>query len=283
MQNIPLLLALVFIVSGIAFKFGAVPFHMWVPDVYQGAPTAVTLFLGSVPKLAAVAMLMRVLAETLGDARPGWAQMLMVFGLLSVFLGNIIAIAQFNLKRMLAYSTISHMGFILVAALTGEGGGYTAVLFYTITYALMAAGGFAVLILLSCEGFEAQTLDDLKGLNDRNPWYAFIMMVLLFSMAGIPPTVGFYAKLLVIQSVVQAGYIWPAIFMVVMSVIGAFYYLRAIKMMYFDKPDQDVPVLNAELDFNIVLGVNGVLMLLLGLFPSILIGICTSALAASSL
>ncbi len=283
MQNIPLLLALVFIVSGIAFKFGAVPFHMWVPDVYQGAPTAVTLFLGSVPKLAAVAMLMRVLAETLGDARPGWAQMLMVFGLLSVFLGNIIAIAQFNLKRMLAYSTISHMGFILVAALTGEGGGYTAVLFYTITYALMAAGGFAVLILLSREGFEAQTLDDLKGLNDRNPWYAFIMMVLLFSMAGIPPTVGFYAKLLVIQSVVQAGYIWPAIFMVVMSVIGAFYYLRAIKMMYFDKPDQDVPVLNAELDFNIVLGVNGVLMLLLGLFPSILIGICTSALAASSL
>ena len=283
MQNIPLLLALVFIVSGIAFKFGAVPFHMWVPDVYQGAPTAVTLFLGSVPKLAAVAMLMRVLAETLGDAGPGWAQMLMVFGLLSVFLGNIIAIAQFNLKRMLAYSTISHMGFILVAALTGEGGGYTAVLFYTITYALMAAGGFAVLILLSREGFEAQTLDDLKGLNDRNPWYAFIMMVLLFSMAGIPPTVGFYAKLLVIQSVVQAGYIWPAIFMVVMSVIGAFYYLRAIKMMYFDKPDQDVPVLNAELDFNIVLGVNGVLMLLLGLFPSILIGICTSALAASSL
>lgn len=283
MQNIPLLLALVFIVSGIAFKFGAVPFHMWVPDVYQGAPTAVTLFLGSVPKLAAVAMLMRVLAETLGDARPGWAQMLMVFGLLSVFLGNIIAIAQFNLKRMLAYSTISHMGFILLAALTGEGGGYTAVLFYTITYALMAAGGFAVLVLLSREGFEAQTLDDLKGLNDRNPWYAFIMMVLLFSMAGIPPTVGFYAKLLVIQSVVQTGYIWPAIFMVVMSVIGAFYYLRAIKMMYFDKPEQDVPVLKAELDFNIVLGVNGVLMLLLGLFPSILIGICTSALAASSL
>ncbi len=282
LENIPLLFALVFIVAGIAFKFGAVPFHMWVPDVYQGAPTAVTMFLGSVPKLAALAMLLRVLAESMGAAQPGWAQLLLVFGLLSVFLGNLIAIAQFNLKRMLAYSTIAHMGFILLGALTGTTEGYSAALFYTITYAMMAAGGFAILILLGREGFEAETLDDLKGLNERNPWYAFIMMVFLFSMAGIPPTVGFYAKLSIIQAVMQAEYLWPAVFMVVMSVIGAYYYLRAIKMMYFDKPEQTAPI-QAELDFSVLISVNGVLMVLLGLFPSALMGICSAAMVASRL
>lgn len=282
LENIPLLFALVFIVAGIAFKFGAVPFHMWVPDVYQGAPTAVTMFLGSVPKLAALAVLLRVLAESMGAAQLGWAQLLLVFGLLSVFLGNLIAIAQFNLKRMLAYSTIAHMGFILLGALTGTTEGYSAALFYTITYAMMAAGGFAILILLGREGFEAETLDDLKGLNERNPWYAFIMMTFLFSMAGIPPTVGFYAKLSIIQSVMQAGYLWPAVFMVVMSVIGAYYYLRAIKMMYFDKPEQTAPI-RAELDFNVLISVNGVLMVLLGLFPSALMGICSAAMVASRL
>lgn len=282
LENIPLLFALVFIVAGIAFKFGAVPFHMWVPDVYQGAPTAVTMFLGSVPKLAALAMLLRVLAESMGAAQPGWAQLLLVFGLLSVFLGNLIAIAQFNLKRMLAYSTIAHMGFILLGAMTGTTEGYSAALFYTITYAMMAAGGFAILILLGREGFEAETLDDLKGLNERNPWYAFIMMVFLFSMAGIPPTVGFYAKLSIIQAVMQAGYLWPAVFMVVMSVVGAYYYLRAIKMMYFDKPEQTAPI-KAELDFNVLISVNGVLMVLLGLFPSALMGVCSAAMVASRL
>lgn len=282
MQNLPLLFALVFVVAGISFKFGAVPFHMWVPDVYQGAPTAVTLFLGSVPKVAALAMLLRVLAESLGVANPAWAQMLLVFGLLSVFLGNIVAIAQFNLKRMLAYSTIAHMGFILLGSLSGSMEGYSAALFYTITYAMMAAGGFAILILLGKEGVEAETLDDIKGLNERSPWYAFIMMLLLFSMAGIPPTVGFYAKLSIIQAVMQAGYLWPAIIMVVMSVIGAFYYLRAIKMMYFDKPDNAEPI-TAEADFNILLGVNGVLMLVLGLFPGTLMGICSAAMVASQL
>jgi NADH-quinone oxidoreductase subunit N len=282
LENIPLLLALVFIVAGIAFKFGAVPFHMWVPDVYQGAPTAVTMFLGSVPKLAALAMLLRVLAESLGLARPGWAQMLLVFGLLSVFLGNLVAIAQFSVKRMLAYSTISHMGFILLGALTGTTEGYSAALFYTVTYALMATGGFAILILLGRKGFDAETLDDLKGLNERNPWYAFIMLLLMFSMAGVPPTVGFYAKLSIIQTVMHAGYLWPAIFMVVMSVIGAFYYLRAIKMMYFDKPDNDAPI-TAELDFNVLISVNGILMLVLGIFPGFLMGICSAAMVASHL
>ncbi len=282
LENIPLLFALVFIVAGISFKFGAVPFHMWVPDVYQGAPTAVTMFLGSVPKLAALAMLFRVLAESLGTAQPGWAQLLLVFGLLSVFLGNLSAIAQLNLKRMLAYSTIAHMGFILMGALTGTAEGYSAALFYTITYAMMAAGGFAILILLGREGFEAETLDDLKGLNERNPWYAFIMMIFLFSMAGIPPTVGFYAKLSVIQSVMQAGYLWPAVFMVVMSVIGAYYYLRAIKMMYFDKPEENAPI-TADLDFTVLISVNGVLMVLLGLFPSALMGICSAAMVTGHL
>lgn len=282
MENIPLLLALVFIVAGIAFKFGAVPFHMWVPDVYQGSPTAVTMFLGSVPKVAALAMLLRVLVESLGLAQPGWAQMLMVFGLLSVFLGNIVAIAQFSLKRMLAYSTISHMGFILLGALTGTTEGYSAALFYTITYALTAVGGFAILILLGRQGFDAETLDDLKGLNERSPWYAFIMLLLMFSMAGIPPTVGFYAKLSIIQTVMNSGYLIPAIFMVLMSVIGAFYYLRVIKMMYFDKPEIATPI-TAELDFNVLISVNGVLMLVLGLFPGFLMGVCSAAMVASHL
>jgi NADH-quinone oxidoreductase subunit N len=282
LENIPLLFALVFIVAGISFKFGAVPFHMWVPDVYQGAPTAVTMFLGSVPKVAALAMLLRVLAESMGTAHAGWAQLLLVFGLLSVFLGNVVAIAQLNLKRMLAYSTIAHMGFILLGAMTGTTAGYSAALFYTITYAMMAAGGFAILILLGREGFEAETLDDLKGLNERNPWYAFVMMVFLFSMAGIPPTVGFYAKLSIIQAVMQAGYLGPAVFMVVMSVIGAYYYLRAIKMMYFDKPEQTAPI-KADLDFTVLISVNGVLMVLLGLFPSALMGICSAAMVASHL
>ncbi len=279
--NIPLLLALVFVVAGIGFKFGVVPFHMWVPDVYQGAPTAATMFLGSIPKLAALAMVFRVLAESLGAARPGWAQMILLLGLLSVFIGNIVAIAQFNVKRMLAYSTISHMGFVLLAAMSGGQEGYTAALFYTIAYALMSAGSFAILIALGRNGFQAETLDDLKGLNDRNPWYAFLMMVLLFSMAGIPPTVGFYAKFLALQAIIHAGYLWPAIFMVVLSVIGAFYYLRAIKMMYFDKATEESPALTTELDFTVVISVNSGLLLLLGLFPSILMGICAAAVASS--
>lgn len=277
--NIPLLFALVFVVAGIAFKFGAVPFHTWVPDVYQGAPTAVTLFLGSVPKIAALAMLFRVLAESTAAAQTGWAQMLLVFGLVSILLGNVVAIAQFSLKRMLAYSTIAHMGFILLGTISGEQG-YSAALFYTITYALTAAGGFAILILLGRAGFEAETLDDIKGLNERNPWYALMMLLFLFSMAGIPPTVGFYAKLSIIQAVMQAGYLWPAVFMVVVSVIGAFYYLRAIKMMYFDKPDDNAPI-TAELDFNVLISVNGILMLGLGLFPGFLMGVCSLAIGAS--
>lgn len=281
LENIPLLFTLVFIVGGIAFKFGAVPLHMWVPDVYQGAPTATTLFLGSVPKIAAFAMLIRVLSESLGLAQSGWAQLLLVIGLLSVIIGNLLAIAQFNLKRMLAYSAIAQMGFVLLGSMTGTLEGYSAGLFYTLTYALTAVGGFAILILLSHQGLEAETLDDLKGLNERSPWYAFMMLLFLFSMAGIPPMVGFYAKLSVIQALLQSGYLWAAIILVLMSVIGAFYYLRAIKMMYFDKPELDFTLETTTLDFKLVLSTNGLLILILGLLPSSLMSLCTNALVTS--
>lgn len=282
-QNIPLLFALTFIVAGLAFKFGAVPFHMWVPDVYHGAPTAVTLFLGSAPKIAALAMMIRLLVEGLGDLQGAWLQMLMMLGLLSVVLGNVIAIAQRNLKRMFAYSTVAHMGFILMAILTGQVDGYSAAVFYAITYAVMAAGGFAVLILLSRNGMDAELLDDLKGLNARHPWYAFIMLLLLFSMAGVPPLVGFYAKLAVIQAVVDVGFIWAAIAMVLASVVGAFYYLRAVKMMYFDKPEDDTPLSQGDWDFRLLLSANGLFVLVLGIFPGLLMTVCATAVEASKL
>ena len=280
--NILFLFSLTFIVAGLLFKFGAVPFHMWVPDVYQGAPTAVTLFISSVPKIAAVAMTLRILAEGLDNATASWAQMLLVLALLSVFVGNLVAIAQNSLKRMFAYSTIAHMGFLLMGVLTGEVPGYSAAVFYAIVYALMAAGGFGVLILLSREGFDPDSLDALKGLNERSPWFAFIMLLLLLSMAGIPPTVGFYAKLSIIKIVLDAGYLVPAIVLVLMSVVGAYYYLRAIKFMYFDEPDDTAP-LATDLDFGLVLSANGLAVLLLGLYPSALMAICVAAVGASGL
>ncbi len=280
--HIPLLFALVFIVAGLAFKFGAVPFHMWLPDVYQGSPTAVTLFLGSLPKIAAFALLVRILGEGLESAHSAWSQLLLVLGLLSVVFGNLVAIAQTNLKRMFAYSTVAHMGFILMGALTATHDGYSAAMFYTLIYALMSAGGFAILIMLGRHGFDAQQLSDLKGLNDRSPWIAFMMLLILFSMAGIPPLVGFYAKLAIIQAVVGANWVWAAVIMVLMSVVGAFYYLRAIKMMYFEAPD-DQHALEADPDFYFLISVNGLLMLVLGLFPGVLMEICSNALTGSQL
>lgn len=281
-HNILFLFALTFIVSGVLFKFGAVPFHMWVPDVYQGAPTAVTLFISSVPKMAAVAMVFRILVEGLGAASASWAQIVLVLALLSVVVGNLVAIAQTSLKRMFAYSTIAHMGFLLMGVVVGEVNGYSVALFYAIIYALMAAGGFGVLILLSREGFDPDDLDTLKGLSERSPWFAFIMLLLLLSMAGIPPTVGFYAKLSIVKVVLDAGYLVPAVILVLMSVVGAYYYLRAIKLMYFDAPD-DSAQLSANLDFKIVLSANGLAVLLLGLYPSALMTICALAVRASVL
>lgn len=273
--NVPLVFGLVFVIVGLAFKLGAVPFHMWIPDVYHGAPTAVTLYIGTAPKVAAFAMVMRLLVEGLGALHADWQDMLVILAVLSMVVGNLIAIAQSNIKRMLAYSTISHVGFILLGILAGTQQGYASAMFYTIVYALMATGGFAMVMLLSRQGFEAERLDDFKGLNERSPWMAFMMLLLMFSMAGVPPTVGFYAKLSVLQAVVQVDLVWLAVFAVVLSVIGAFYYLRVVKLMYFDKAEDETPV-RGQLDVNIALSVNGLLMLGLGLFPGLLMSVCAA-------
>ncbi len=283
MENIGLLLGLAFIIVGLGFKLGVVPFHMWVPDVYDGSPTAVTLFLGTAPKIAAFAMVIRLLVEGMGDMVQGWQQILSLLAALSLLAGNIIAIAQTNIKRMLAYSTISHMGFVLMGILAGSHEGYAASMFYIITYAIIAMGVFAVVLLLSREGYEADQLNDLKGLSSRHPWYAFMMMLFLFSMAGVPPTVGFYAKLSVITAVVDANIIWLAVFGVVMSVIGAYYYLRAIKLMYFDKPEGSTSSVLAlvKWDFRVLLSLNGLSVLALGILPGTLMTVCLKAIQSS--
>ncbi len=274
--NITLIFGLVFVVIGIAFKLGAVPFHMWVPDVYHGAPAAVTMLIGSVPKLAAFAMAIRLLDNGLIPLQGQWMGMLTVLAALSIIIGNLVAIAQTNLKRMLAYSTISHMGFMLLGILSGTAQGYSAAMFYAISYAIMSTGAFAVLIMLSRAGIEAENLDDYKGLNQRNPLLAAIMLMLMFSMAGIPVFVGFFAKWLVIQATLDAGLLWLAVLAVVFSVIGAFYYLRVVKLMYFDEPESEEKV-TAPADFRFVLTINGVAQLLLGIFANALIALCIAS------
>ncbi len=283
MTNIGLLLALAFVIVGLGFKLGVVPFHMWVPDVYDGSPTAVTLFLGTAPKIAAFAMMIRLLVEGLGDMVQGWQQILAILAALSLLVGNIVAIAQTNIKRMLAYSTISHMGFVVMGILAGTQTGYAASMFYIITYSIIAMGGFAVVILLSSKEKEADQLADLKGLSSRHPWYAFMMMLFLFSMAGVPPTVGFYAKLAVIKAVVDVNLIWLAVFAVVMSVIGAYYYLRAIKLMYFDQADANESSysISPKFDFKVLLSINGLSVLALGFFPGALMSLCVWAIQQS--
>ncbi len=276
-SSVPVVFATVFIVVGLAFKLGAVPFHMWVPDVYQGAPTPVTLYLGSAPKIAAFAMIMRLLAESVGALQSEWQGMLVLLAVLSLGIGNVVAIAQTNLKRMLAYSTISHVGFLLLGILAGTPAGYSAAMFYIITYALMAAGAFGMIILLSRAGFEADEIDDFKGLNQRNPWFALVMLILMFSMAGVPPTVGFYAKLSVLQAVVELDMIWLAGAAVFFSVIGAYYYIRLVKIMYFDDPADDAP-LASDFDLRFALSANGVVILLLGLFPGSLMALCSQVI-----
>lgn len=276
-QDLVLAFGLVFVLIGVAFKLGAVPFHMWLPDVYHGAPTAVTMYVGSIPKIAAFAMAMRLLVDALSDLHADWQAMLVIMAVLSLGIGNVVAIAQTNIKRMLAYSTISHVGFLLLGLLAGNQNGYSAAMFYTITYALMAAGSFGIVILLSRSGFEAERLDDFKGLNERSPWFAFMMLVLMFSLAGVPPTVGFYAKLWVLEAVVGVGLTWVAIVAVAFSVIGAFYYLRVVKLMYFDKPEVAEP-LHSSVDTRVILSTNGLAVLALGLFPGGLMSVCTLAL-----
>lgn len=276
-DNLVLVFGLVFLVVGLSFKLGAVPFHMWLPDVYQGAPTSVTLFIGSAPKLAAFALIMRVLVEGLGSLQGDWQQMLIILAVLSIATGNLIAIAQTNIKRMLAYSTISHIGFMLLGILAGTPDGYAAAMFYTIVYVLMAVGAFGVIILLSRTGFEAENIDDFKGLNDRHPWLAFVMMMIMMSMAGVPFLAGFYAKWMVLQAAVNVGLVWLAIFGVVFSVIGAFYYLRVVKCIYFDKSEQS-ELIEISLDTEIIISVNGLLLVVIGLYPTALMTWCSVAL-----
>ncbi len=276
-DNLVLVFGLVFLMVGLSFKLGAVPFHMWLPDVYQGAPTSVTLYIGSAPKLAAFALIMRVLVDGLGSLQGDWQQMLIILAALSMALGNLLAVVQTNIKRMLAYSTISHVGFLLLGILAGTPEGYAAAMFYTIVYVLMAIAAFGLIIMLSRTGFEAENIDDFKGLNDRNPWLAFLMMVVMMSMAGIPFMAGFYAKWVVLQAVVDVGLVWLAILGVVFSVIGAFYYLRVVKCLYFDKPEQSA-LIELSRDTEIVISANGLLLVVLGLYPTALMSWCATAL-----
>jgi len=274
-QSIGMIFALVFIVVALAFKLGAVPFHMWMPDVYHGSPTAVTALIGTAPKLAGFAMIMRLLVEALGGLQADWQQMIIVLAVLSLAVGNIIAIAQTNIKRMLAYSTISHVGFILLGILAGTAEGYSSAMFYTISYAMMSLGGFGVIMLMARKGFEADNITDLTGLNQRSPWFAFIMMILMLSMAGVPPTVGFWAKLAVLTAVVEVDLVWMAIIAVFFSIIGIFYYLRIIKVMYFDDAVDTRP-LECGRDMQITLSTNGLAILALGLYPAALMSLCVS-------
>lgn len=271
---------LVFLVAGLAFKLGVVPFHMWIPDVYQGAPTSVTMFIGSAPKIAAFAFVLRLLVEGLPNLVQDWQGMLIILALLSMAIGNITAIAQTNLKRMLAYSTISHMGFLLLGVLSGNNGGYGASMFYVLVYVMMSLGAFGMIMLLSRQGFEAENLDDFKGLNQRSPWHAFVMLLLMFSMAGVPPTVGFYAKLSVLNAALSAGFVWLTVAAVLFSVIGAFYYLRIIKLMYFDAPQDDNRI-QAQPDMNLLLSMNGLGVLALGILPQPLMALCVYSIQHS--
>lgn len=275
-----LILGLVFIVAGLAFKLGAVPFQMWVPDVYEGSPTAVTLFIASVTKLAAFAFVMRLLIQGLYVLAIDWQGMLIIMAVLSITIGNITAIAQTNIKRMLAYSTISHIGFLLYGFMSASTNGYASAMFYVLAYVLMTLAGFGIILLLSRKGFEAEELNDLKGLNQRSPWFAFLMLITMFSMAGVPPTLGFYAKFTVLQAALQAGFVWLVVFAVLMAAVGAFYYLRVVKLMYFDEPEDNSPIA-APADMNMVLSLNAIGLLLLGLMPQRLMDICAYAITRS--
>ena len=288
-QQLALVFGVVFLVAGLAFKLGAVPFHMWVPDVYQGSPTAVTLILGAAPKLAAFAITLRLLVDGLHGLAGDWQPMLMILAVLSLAIGNLTAIAQSNFKRMLAYSTISHMGFVLLGLMSGSVAGkpdaaaaaYGASLFYMITYVLTTLGSFGIVLLLSRQGFECEQIDDLKGLNRRSPWHAAIVLLLMFSLAGIPPLVGFYAKLAVLQALVNAGHVTLAVIAVVFSLIGAFYYLRVVKTVYFDEPAADAAPVAATCGQRGVLSINGALILILGIVPGGLMAVCEQVIQNS--
>jgi len=283
-----LVFGLVFVVAGLAFKLGVVPFHMWVPDVVQGAPTAVTLLLGGAPKLATFAMVIRILVEGLPSMAFDWQQMLLVLAVLSLAVGNITAIAQTNIKRMLAYSTIAQMGFVVLAMMTGIVDGdssnaaasYSAAMYYTITYVLTTVGSFGLIMMLARAGHEAETIADFKGLGKRSPWFAIVMTVLMFSLAGVPPMVGFMAKWAVLQAVVNAGMVWLSVVAVLFSLIGAFYYLRIVKTIWFDEAADTAPI-NTSADMRAVMSINGVAVVVLGIVPGWLLAVCYTAMQAT--
>lgn len=279
-----LVFGLVFIVAGLGFELGVVPFHMWVPDVYHGAPSAVTLFVSTAPKIAGFALIVRLLGQGLGAEAlvVEWQQMLVIMAVLSLVVGNVTAIMQTNLKRMLAYSTISHMGFVILGVMAGDENGFSAAMFYVVVYVFMSLGAFGMILLLSRSGFEAENLDDFKGLNQRSPWYAFMMLLIMFSMVGIPPTVGFYAKVAVLQSVLTADYLGVAIVAIVFSAIGAFYYLRVVKLMYFDAPQDTAPI-TPRADVQVLMSLNGLAMLFFGIMPGPLMAVCLYSIQASLL
>jgi len=274
---LPAVLGLVFIVIGVAFKFGAVPFHMWVPDVYQGAPAPVTLFVGTAPKIAAFALSWRILVEALGPMHTSWSGMLSVLCVLSLVIGNIVAIAQTNLKRMLAYSTISHVGFILMGFIAGTETGIEAAMFYTLSYVLMAAAAFGMILVLSRAGFEAERLEDFKGLNQRSPWFAIMMLLIMFSMAGVPGLVGFFAKFSVLSALLGAGHVQLVVLGVVMAVVGAFYYLRVVWYMYFTDAEDHAPLSSGD-DLKIVISLNSLALVALGVYPAALLELCARVL-----
>ncbi|MBI5791053.1 MAG: NADH-quinone oxidoreductase subunit NuoN [Rhodocyclales bacterium] len=285
-----LIFGLVFLVAGVAFKLGLVPFHMWIPDVYHGAPTAVTMFVGSAPKLAAFAMALRLLVYGMFGLAGDWQKMLLVMAVLSIGLGNLAAIAQTNIKRMLAYSAISHMGYMVLGLMSGVVGGqvdaftavnaYSSALYYSVAYVLMTLGAFGTVLLLSRAGYEAENLEDFKGLNKRSPWFAAMMLIFMFSMAGIPFFIGFFAKFAVLLAAIKAGYTTVAVIAVMFSLIGAFYYLRVVKLMYFDAPADSAPI-SAGLDLRVLLSLNGLAVAGFGLFPDALMLVCTTTLMRS--
>ncbi len=276
-DNIGLIFGIAFLIVGIGFKFGAVPFHMWLPDVYEGSPTCVTVFIGTASKLAAFALAMRLLPEALAGSQGDWSQMLVVLAVLSMAIGNIVAIAQSNIKRMLAYSTISHVGYVLLGILSGTAQGYQASMFYIISYVIVAAGAFGMVLLLARQGFEADKISDFRGLNARSPWFAGMMAILMFSLAGLPPFVGFWAKLGVVQAVLGVHYTWLAVVAVLFSVVGAYFYLRIVKLMYFDEPG-DPATIGGSVLMRTVLSANALLALALGIIPGTLLQLCQRAL-----
>ncbi len=276
-HNVGFLLGLSFLLAGIGFKFGAAPFHMWVPDVYHGAPTAVTLFLGAAPKLAYFALAFRVLAEGLGATVEAWHGMLTILALLSIGVGSLVGLAQTNIKRLFAYSTIANVGFVLLGFGAGTPDGFRAALFYTLSYIVMALGSFAMILLLTKKGFESDRIDDFKGLARSSPWFAWMMLFLMVSTAGVPPFIGFFAKLYVLQAVIGSGQVWVAGIALLFSVVAAFYYLRIIKVMFFDEPEHD-PVVQGSSAMRLLLSLNALAVLVLGFFHSALLGVIAEAI-----